>query len=192
MITMKFLDKGYPHLLRSALPALRFVAIGALAYFGLDFLYNHFYLAYYESLGTVNSDPFTRMYSHHAGALLSLMGVDAAVKDSVGLFGCTIAVNGIPQVLVVPSCNGVSNMILLFTLLLAFPGPISKKLWFIPSALLFFYGCNVLRAALLTLLHDSSYTQYFREVKPVVNAFIHISLFIIFVLWLKISVKKFK
>jgi exosortase/archaeosortase family protein len=187
---MMALEANKKNWMQHTWPVVKFVLVGAAAYFSLYYAYEQWYLAHYISLGTVTTDPFTRLYTNHVAGFLSMFGIKTTVIPVLNNFGCSIAVNGVAQVNVIPSCNGAGNLIMMLTLLLAFPGPVSKKMWFIPLALVSFYGCNVLRVGLLTMFHDSTYTQYFKEIKPLANAITHVSLFVIFVLWLKISLRK--
>ena len=83
-------------------------------------------------------------------------------------------------------CRG----LLLLSLLLAFPGPVLKKLWYIPLALLLLYFCNVARVGLLAITNGNDYSQYFKYLKIAVNLITHVSLLVIFIVWLKISLKK--
>ncbi len=104
--------------------------------------------------------------------------------------GYTISTNGVGRVLIIPDCNGFPNLLLLLSLLLAFPGPVLKKLWYIPLALLLLYCCNVARVGLLAITNGNDYSQYFKYLKIAVNLITHVSLLVIFIVWLKISLKK--
>ncbi len=177
-------------MLKESLPILKFILIVTIAYFGIDFLYQNFYLDHYASPSVFRTDPLTRMYSRHVVSFLSLIGVKAGLNESARNLGCYISVNGVNQVLVIARCNGFPNILLLFSLLLAFPGPTKKKLWYIPMALLILYGCNIVRVGLLAITNDSQYTQYFKYIKLLANVITHISLLVIFLIWLKISLKK--
>lgn len=176
--------------MKDSRPIIQFLLIVIVMYFGVDYLYQHFYLAPYALKGPGNVDPFTRMYSRHVVSFLSLFNINATMTYAAHTTGYTISTNGIGRVLIIPDCNGFPNLLLLFSFLLAFPGPVIKKIWYMPLALLLLYFCNVCRVGLLVITNSNDYSQYFKVLKTAVNLITHVSLLLIFIVWLKISLKK--
>lgn len=64
-----------------------------------------------------------------------------------------VLMSGQPSVVVGPPCNGLVLYALFGGFVLAFPGPWSRKLWFIPLGVALIWGLNVLRVAALALNH---------------------------------------
>jgi exosortase family protein XrtF len=85
-----------------------------------------------------------------SAAALRLFGFDAAVdpRDAYMLL-----LNGQPVVHVGNPCNGLVLYALFTGFVLAFPGPVRRKLWFIPLGLLAIYLLNIIRVGALALNH---------------------------------------
>jgi exosortase family protein XrtF len=83
-------------------------------------------------------------------ALLRLLGFPAAVAPTQSTL---VLVNGMPTVSIWTACNGMVLYALFAGFVVAFPGPLRHKLWFIPLGIALIYGLNVLRIALLCLNH---------------------------------------
>ncbi|MBC6697186.1 exosortase X [Hymenobacter puniceus] len=58
-----------------------------------------------------------------------------------------------PAVFVGNPCNGLVLYALFTGFVLAYPGPVVRKLWFIPTGILLIYALNVLRVSALALNH---------------------------------------
>ena len=174
----------------TAWPILKFILIFVVVHFSFQLLYNEIYLPYYEGLNPKGSDPFTFMVARHAASMLRMFGYDSQAGDAVRIFGSYVSLNGNRGITVIPGCSGANNVFLLLTLLLAFPGPIKKKLWYLPLAVVVFHFSNILRISLLTMLYNGTLKEYYYIIKPMATYVSHITLFFIFVLWLKISLRK--
>lgn len=64
----------------------------------------------------------------------------------------TIGIDGTHGVWVGDPCNGISLFALFTGFVLAYPGPIKHKLWFIPLGLLLVHLINVIRVTALTMI----------------------------------------
>lgn len=64
-----------------------------------------------------------------------------------------LVLNDQPSVIVGDPCNGLLLYALFAGFIIAFPGPIRHKLWFIPLGMLTIYALNVGRVAVLALNH---------------------------------------
>jgi exosortase/archaeosortase family protein len=49
-------------------------------------------------------------------------------------------------------CNGIILFALFSSFIIAFPGPLKSKIWFIPSGIIIIYLANVLRVVLLAII----------------------------------------
>ncbi|GGE97212.1 exosortase/archaeosortase family protein [Hymenobacter cavernae] len=128
-----------------ARPMLRFVLTAAALYLG-------WVVGYEQGLGPDNA--LDRTLSVHiattAAALLRGLGFAAHVS---ALAPSTVSLAGHPAVFVGDPCNGLVLYALFMGFVLAFPGPIRHKLWFMPLGVLAVYSLNVFRVAVLALNH---------------------------------------
>ena len=69
----------------------------------------------------------------------------------------TVLMQGQPAVFVDDPCNGLVLYALFIGFIVAFPGPIRHKLWFVPVGVVAIYLLNVLRVAALALNHTYWY-----------------------------------
>jgi exosortase family protein XrtF len=64
----------------------------------------------------------------------------------------TIGIDGTHGLWIGDPCNGITLFALFTGFVLAFPGPITKKLWFIPLGLLLIHILNIIRIVALSLI----------------------------------------
>ena len=126
-------------------PALRFLLVFAG-------LYALWALAYDGLLGPDNRlDHFlSANLAAAAAATLRLAGWAAHVDLRESRL---LVLNGQPSVIVGDPCNGLLLYALFAGFIIAFPGPIRHKLWFVPLGMLAIYALNVGRVAGLALNH---------------------------------------
>lgn len=171
-------------------PLVSFLSI-LLVVYGICWVsYEWWYIPHYKALFPIGTDPFSLWVADHAALWLQLFGYAGSAFASTTGFGAYVAIGGVEQVVVVPSCSGAKNLFVLLALLLAFPGPIRKKLWYIPAAILVYHLSNALRVALLALVQAGALQGYFSVIKPVSSYVTHIALFGIFMLWVHLSSRK--
>lgn len=95
---------------------------------------------------------------HHIAAasmgFLRTVGFEAALA-SPGLN--LVLMSGEPSVIVGPPCDGLVLYALFGGFVLAFPGPWSRKAWFIPCGVLLIWSLNVLRVAALAVNYHYSH-----------------------------------
>lgn len=171
-------------------PVIRFLVILGATYGVLWLLYEYAYLHYYIDIAQADTDPFSQFVAWLSAVILQIFGYDASALITTDRFGAEVALQGVGQVIVVPSCSGAKNLFVLFGLLFAFPGPVRKKMWYIPASLAFLILFNSIRVSGLALLHEGSLSDQFSLIKPILGYFNHIALFMIFVGWLQLSSKK--
>ncbi|WP_151088759.1 exosortase X [Hymenobacter baengnokdamensis] len=84
-----------------------------------------------------------------SAGLLRLLGFAATAAAG----STTLAVDGQPAVLVGYQCDGLVLYALFSGFIIAFPGPLRPKLWFIPLGVVTLYLLNIVRVAALALNH---------------------------------------
>lgn len=85
-----------------------------------------------------------------AATLLRLFGFEAR---AAGLHAQMLYFGSEPAVWVGPPCNGLVLYVLFAGFVLAYPGPIRHKLWYVPLGMGLIWLLNVLRVAALALNH---------------------------------------
>lgn len=66
----------------------------------------------------------------------------------------TIGIDGSYGVWIGDPCNGITLFALFLIFMLAYPGPIVKKLWYIPLGLIIIHAVNIIRISALTIIVD--------------------------------------
>jgi exosortase family protein XrtF len=90
----------------------------------------------------------------HSRILFSWFGADLEpISDSAKLHNW-IALKGSSGVIVGAPCDGMALFALFSIFIVAFPGPIKHKLWFIPAGILLVHFVNVLRVLALVIIVD--------------------------------------
>jgi exosortase family protein XrtF len=84
--------------------------------------------------------------------LLALLGYEVIPQGLYGEGIRTAGIDGSHGVWVGDSCNGLTLFALFAGFVFAFPGPVIKKLWFIPAGLVAIHLLNVLRVTALALI----------------------------------------
>jgi exosortase family protein XrtF len=105
-------------------------------------------------------------------ALLKLMGFRLIPAGSGGDAIRVVGIDGTHGLWIGDPCNGITLFALFAGFIISFPGPVTKKLWFVPVGIVFIHFVNVLRITSLNLI-----LRYF----PSSLAFNHTYTFTIFV-----------
>lgn len=124
---------------------VRFILVASAMYLVWFFGYER-WLATDGRLDTALCDNISRS----SAALLQFFGF-AATLDNVN--PSILLMNGRAAVIVGTPCNGLVLYALFAGFVLAFPGPWSRKLWFIPAGMALIWVLNVLRVGALALNH---------------------------------------
>lgn len=95
-----------------------------------------------------------------------------------------VYISGKPHVIIEDGCNALVLMVLFACFIMAFPGPLKAKLWYIPVGVLAIYLINVVRIILLSDVIQN----YSKEVsewhhKYTFQLSVYIFIFIFWVLW---------
>jgi len=127
----------------SSAPLVRFAVLAGVFYLLWFFGYEH-YLAADGRLDVALSHNLAVV----SAAGLRLLGYVVTVSADARPL---ITLSGQPAVIVGHECNGLVLYALFGGFILAFPGPLRRKLWFVPLGLLLIYALNVLRIMALCL-----------------------------------------
>ena len=96
---------------------------------------------------------------HNSDWLLSLMGSATIPTDILGEAIRTVGIDGSHGVWIGDPCNGLTLFVLFSGFVLAYPGPILRKLWFIPLGILTIHILNVIRVTALAMIQHF-YPEY--------------------------------
>ena len=88
----------------------------------------------------------------HVGLVLQLFGFESGSSSYYGPEIRTIGIVGSSEVWIGDSCNGIKLFALFTGFVLAYPGSIIKKLWYIPFGIITIHILNVLRVVALTII----------------------------------------
>ncbi len=128
-------------------PFFRFLLLGTVLYVSWYFLYE---------LWLKPSTGFDDFVIAHivAGSEWLLQFVGFTLYDRVewNLAWNYLGIEGAQGVIVGAPCDGIVLFALFAIFIIAFPGPLKHKLWFIPAGLLSIHFINVLRVASLTVI----------------------------------------
>ncbi|WP_460585928.1 exosortase X [Hymenobacter arcticus] len=81
--------------------------------------------------------------------LLHVLGFEASAAPGSSL----LLMDNLPAVVVGPPCDGLVIYALFAGFIIAFPGPVRPKLWFVPAGIFFLYLLNIVRVGALALNH---------------------------------------
>lgn len=104
---------------------------------------------YLKPDGAIN-DGLTWNIAQVSAWLMSLFGMEATAHAFPGAINM-IYVNAQPIVRIEAGCNGLVLMALFAGFIIAYPGPVNRKLWYIPAGLLAVYVINIIRVIVLTI-----------------------------------------
>ncbi|PRY06765.1 exosortase family protein XrtF [Pontibacter ummariensis] len=120
--------------------------------------------------------------------LLSVFGYHTYtyhVGHSVETMGSMIQINGLDVVSIGPPCNGMTLMALFTGFVVAFPGPVLKKLIFIPLGLLAINLLNMVRVTALALNSLYYYQTLDFNHKYTFTVIVYAAVFALWMLWVK-------
>lgn len=122
---------------------LRFILVATAMYLGWFFIYEQ-----WLSVDGRLDMALCNQISASSTAFLRGIGFAASVDPN---FTTLVKMNGQPAVVVGKPCNGLVLYALFSGFVLAFPGPVRRKLWFIPMGIALIWCLNILRVAALAL-----------------------------------------
>lgn len=130
-------------------PLLRFLGLGALLYLAW-YVFYEFIIRPKTGLDALVIDVIVR----HSRALLTILGYvldPAMTREGVAN---AVAITGSPGVTVGAPCDGMALFGLYTVFVIAYPGKLVHKLWFIPVGIAIIHAVNVVRVAALAVVMD--------------------------------------
>ena len=148
---------------------------------GLYVLWHLIYQQYFEVEGTM----IRRVAEHVATmsvGILRMFGYSATTRSFQG-FNTMISMNGKDLVWIDSGCTGLTLMALFAGFVIAYPGPLAKKLWYIPLGLLVIYVVNLARVVVLCLNHIYSNASFAFNHKYTYTLITYAAIFGLWMIW---------
>lgn len=127
-------------------PFVRFLVVGISLFLALYLTYE----LYIKPHGVADEYVITNLVDL-TGAGLKLMGYKL-IPYETELFANFVGIKGSIGLVVGAPCDGFILFILFFVFIVAYPGPIKHKLWFIPTGIIVIHLINVVRLISLALI----------------------------------------
>ena len=159
-------------------PLLRFLIIAGVLLLGWNLVYE-LYLHSNTMLDRIVIDNLIFFSS----IILEGMGYELMPTPPAAQQIRTIGIDGSIGVWIGDPCNGIALFALFIIFMLAYPGPLLKKLWYIPLGLILIHIVNIIRITALTIIVDinpdwldfnHNYTFY---------VFVYSAVFILWYIW---------
>jgi len=96
-----------------------------------------------------------------------------------------IGIEGTSGLFIGDNCNAITLMALFSGFIIAFPGKIKNKIWFIPSGCLVLFFANVMRICALAIIEVYSYTWMQFNHTYTFTIIIYGLIFLLWMLWVK-------
>ncbi|MFC2176645.1 exosortase/archaeosortase family protein [Bacteroidota bacterium] len=125
------------------------------------------------------------LLTHSTVFVLGLLGYEAEVirYSQVDLY------DSVYNVLYGPQCLGLGMMFTLSALIISYPGSWLNRLWFIPAGIIGIFSINIIRAVGLCLSIIYYGRHDFLDTHDLYNIVATIFIFLMFIIWVRISQK---
>lgn len=149
----------------------------------------HLYLEFAQS-ARYYPDFFTHLVAQQTESLLSSFGYDTGLARHSTDAAMNLHFKGYTILKVVEGCNGISVLILFVSFVLAFWAGLKKTLIFALTGSVIIYAMNVIRIALLAIgfYNYPDYQDFMHG--TLFPAIIYGTVFVLWVIWVKIATKK--
>ncbi|MGB0404540.1 MAG: exosortase X [Salibacteraceae bacterium] len=132
-------------------PLFRFVTYAFILYISWFYVYDN----WLHPLGNVDRWVIEQITTH-SSILLDVLGFQLQPNDLYGDQYRIVGINDSVGVWIGDECNGLTLFALFTGFVLAFPGPIKTKMWFIPVGIITIHLLNVLRVSALAIISKFS------------------------------------
>lgn len=123
--------------------------------------------------------------------MLMLFGVSTEMQYEFSEVTIKMAGSDLNGVWVGDACNGFILFALFAIFVAAYPGPLKRKLWFIPAGILGIHLINAIRVAILTIIAEKSPESLTFNHNYTFTALVYAFVFWLWYVWAsKLSVKK--
>ncbi len=109
----------------------------------------------------------------------NIIGYDVTLADNTIYFG------DYGYVAVLGSCSGLKQFYQWTMLMILFPGPWKKKLWFIPSGIVVIHIVNIMRIVILSIIVETIPDQWDFIHTWILRPFFYVVIFAMWVLWVE-------
>lgn len=169
---------------------IRFILTFLGTYIVFTFIYQ-LYLQHFSSQEHY-PDYITHVVAVQSEALVTSFGYDSRIEPAIDYPSMNLFVNGYFVARVIEGCNAVSIMVLFIAFMLAFFGNWKPTLLFIFAGTAIIYAMNVIRIAVLSIgIYElPQYAHFLHEI--VFPLIIYGTVFILWLLWIKIYTKQTK
>ncbi len=135
----------------------RFIVLAVLLYLGWYVIYE----LYINPWGKLDRAVIENLILI-AGFFLRAMGYELIPSPPEHVSERTIGIDGTHGLWIGDPCNGITLFALFTIFVLAYPGPIKKKAWFIPFGLVTIHLLNVIRVMALSIIvtYDYAYLDF--------------------------------
>ena len=121
-------------------------------------------------------------------SVLRMLGYEADVQpfrdpNAPAAFETLITLKGQALVWIDSGCTGLTLMALFAGFILAYPGPIKRKLWYIPVGLVAIYLVNIIRVVALAINHIHSRSTFDFNHKYTYTLVTYAAIFGLWMLW---------
>ena len=154
-----------------------FLAKAAVMYL----IYQGFAAYFLQPNGAINH-VVTYNIASLGSAVLRLLGYNsyaATIQEQYNV----IFLNGKISVSIEDGCNGLVLMALFAGFVISYPGPLRKKLYFIPAGLLLIYCINIVRVVTLVINQDISKSTFDFNHKYTYSITLYVIIFGLWMLW---------
>ena len=115
-------------------------------------------------------------------AVLRLFGYNSQSSVVDNMYN-VISLDGKYAVSIEDGCNGLVLMFLFAGFVIAYPGPLKKKLWYIPAGLAVIYMLNIVRVVALVINHKVSASTFDFNHKFTFTTTLYAVIFALWMLW---------
>jgi len=159
-------------------PLFKFLIVAGLLLFGWNLLYE-----LYLHPNTLFDRYVIDNLIYFSSIVLEMMGYELMPTPPAAQQIRTIGIDGSTGVWIGDPCNGISLFALFTIFMLAYPGPVLKKLWYIPMGLIVIHFVNIIRIVALTIIvyKDPSWLEFNHNYTFYV--FVYSAVFILWYLW---------
>lgn len=130
-------------------PVVKFLAIALATYLAWYLLYDLVIKPY---------TPIDNILSLHlrdiSASVLEMFGYEIGLEETNDMV--ILYIDGSHGVWIGDPCNGLNLWVIFAIFVLAFPGPVKKKAWFIPLGLFLIHLANIIRVTWLTIISRDS------------------------------------
>lgn len=159
-------------------PLYRFLTIAGLLLISWNLLYDE-----YLHENTMLDRYVVDNLIFFSSIILEAMGYDLMPSPPAAQQIRTIGIDGSIGVWIGDPCNGIALFALFLIFMLAYPGPVSKKLWYIPLGLLIIHAVNIIRIVALTIIVYIDYNWLDFNHNYTFYLFVYSAVFLLWYFW---------